>query len=178
MAMAALPPTEPTKGLVAGIELLAKPSSLPSTLRTWTLKFAVRGKSCCKLVMANEQTAAMVREIVALWVALKDSNTTTTQTPIPGVPGGQGDAAQQQPQREVSILLSKFEDYWFLVDALRHANTVDSLWKIISRFCRGEFTKRSAQVTTTSQVGTGHAPCCRELTIMYRPSAVYVCVCV
>lgn len=41
------------------------------------------------------------------------------------------------------MLITKFSEYWCLLEAIKTAASIDSLWRIVSKFCRGEFKKRS-----------------------------------
>jgi hypothetical protein len=78
--------------------------------------------------LANEQNAFLVRELVAVWLYFREP------------PPAQG---ENMPSKDVSVLITKFSEYWCLLEALRTAASIDSLWRIVSKFCRGEFKKRS-----------------------------------
>lgn len=70
----------------------------------------------------------MVRELVAVWLYFREAPPADSQT---------------QQNREVSVLITKFSEYWCLLESLRHASSIESLWKVVSKFCRGEFVKRT-----------------------------------
>ena len=62
------------------------------------------------------------------------------------------------PSKDVSVLITKFSEYWCLLEALRTAASIDSLWRIVSKFCRGEFKKRSESDPPKSKNETKKKP--------------------
>lgn len=119
---------QPETSMVEEIELVPSSQTISTTLKTWTLRWPHRGKKVAKLLLANEQNAFLVRELVAVWLYFREP------------PAAQG---ENMPSKDVSILITKFSEYWCLLEALRTAASIDSLWRIVSKFCRGEFKKRS-----------------------------------
>ncbi|GAB4816995.1 hypothetical protein N2152v2_004041 [Parachlorella kessleri] len=113
-----VPPVEPGN-VLEGVVLNQQ------TPDTWAVQFRFNGKSCSKLLYGTKQTAAAVRELVAIWLCYKASDAAAVAI-------------------ELQQLQHSYEHYSFLIEALKHSRSVEALWKIVGKFCRGEFEIRSA----------------------------------
>lgn len=109
-----LEPEEEVGNVLDGINLTQH------TGETWAVQFRHQGKPCSKLLYGNKQTAASVRELVGIWLCFKSSNSAAVAS-------------------ELQQLQHNYEHYSFLIEALKHSRSVEALWKVVGKFCRGEF---------------------------------------
>jgi hypothetical protein len=129
--------TEEPGNVLDGVVLLQQ------TPETWAVQFRFQGKPCSKLLYGTKQTASAVRELVAIWLCYKASDPAVVAT-------------------ELQQLQHGYEHYSFLIEALRHSRSVEALWKVVGKFCRGEFEIRSAlrpgQPRASADESTGRSP--------------------
>lgn len=110
---------EETGNVLDGVTLVQ------NTADTWAVQFRFQGKPTSKLLYGSKQTASAVRELVAIWLCFKASDAASVAT-------------------ELQQLTHSYEHYSFLLEALKHSRSVEALWKVVGKFCRGEFEIRSA----------------------------------